>query len=103
MDVPSDVSIRNGSHCGENSPTNPSLMELPLAFSNVYVLGTCDHPSLCLVLALLTPKSYLGWSDDMMNNLTAKGKEGFITRSLLKLASGDAEFKLWVNNDVMAK
>lgn len=103
MDPPSDASVKNDSQSGKYSPKTPGLVELPAATSDVYNLGTGDHPGMSLVSVLLTPNNYLGWSDDILNNLTAKGKEGFRTGSLPKPNPTDPVFKLWIKNEAMIK
>lgn len=103
MDVPSDGSVKNGSQTGDYSPKAPGLLEASPVTSNFYLLGTGDHPGMSLVTVPLTPTNCFGWSDDIINNLIAKGKEGFITGTLPRPNPVDSDYKLWIKIDAMIK
>lgn len=103
MEAPSDESVKNESNEGELIPQSPGLLELPRNGVDAYALGIGDYPGLSLVSVPLTTTNYLSWNDDILNNLTAKGKEGFITGLLPKPNPVDAEYKQWVKNDAMIK
>lgn len=89
----SDVLVKLGSQSGEYSFNTPGLIEHLFDTANVYILEIGDHQDMCLVSILLTNKNYLGWGQDILNSLTAKGKEGFILGTLPRPALGDLEYK----------
>lgn len=93
---PSNASVKGDSQARDYSPCVPRLLESPPIISDFYTLGICGHPGMSLVFVPLTPSNYLGWSDDIMNNLIAKSKEGFISGTLPKPNPIEPEYKFWI-------